>query len=256
MTLYESIFERRSVRNFRMDPLNEKSMSGISRYKEELIPLFAEIDTKIEIISNLDNQAGIKGMFTVKAPYYLLFYSEEREGYLQNAGYMAQQMVLYLFSRGIGSCYQGMARLTEGEVDRQGRILTLVIAFGEAKGELRRKPADAKRLDLQELCVFKEEPGRSERELLDAARLAPSAMNGQPWRFVVYGNRIHVFMRKSGHFTYRSRKWERVDMGIVLAHLMIAIDDLWIDAVMSRLENITHKTVPNNEYVISVVLGK
>ena len=63
-------------------------------------------------------------------------------------------------------------------------------------------------------------------------------------------------MRKSGHFTYRSRKWERVDMGIVLAHLMIAIDDLWIDAVMSRLENITHKTVPNNEYVISVVLGK
>ena len=94
MTLYESIFERRSVRNFRMDPLNEKSMSGISRYKEELIPLFAEIDTKIEIISNLDKQAGIKGMFTVKAPYYLLFYSEEREGYLQNAGYMAQQMVL------------------------------------------------------------------------------------------------------------------------------------------------------------------
>ena len=49
----------------------------------------------------------------------------------------------------------------------------------------------------------------------------------------MYGNRIHVFMRKSGHFTYRSRKWERVDMGIVLAHLMIAIDDLWIDAVMS-----------------------
>lgn len=256
MTLYESIFERRSVRNFRMDPLNEKSMSGISRYKEELIPLFAEIDTNIEIISNLDKQAGIKGMFTVKAPYYLLFYSEEQEGYLQNAGYMAQQMVLYLFSRGIGSCYQGMARLAEGEVDEQGRVLALVIAFGQAKGELRRKPSDAKRLDLQDLCVFKEEPGLSEKELLEAARMAPSAMNGQPWRFVVYGNRIHVFMRKSARLAYRSRKWERVDMGIVLAHLMIAIDDLWIDAVMNRLENITHKTVPNNEYVISVLLGK
>ena len=38
----------------------------------------------------------------------------------------------------------------------------------------------AKRLPLNELCIFKEEAGEQMKTILRAARLAPSAMNTQP----------------------------------------------------------------------------
>ncbi|MBQ4550147.1 MAG: nitroreductase, partial [Oscillospiraceae bacterium] len=48
---------------------------------------------------------------------------------------------------------------------------------------------------------------------LEPARLAPSAVNSQPWYFTHEGDAIHV---------YRSRKGSRLDAGIALAHLYVA----------------------------------
>lgn len=50
-------------------------------------------------------------------------------------------------------------------------------------------------------------------EPLEAMRLAPSAMNGQPWRAIVKANKVHFFCE-----TTNITKIKYVDMGIGLSH--------------------------------------
>lgn len=40
----------------------------------------------------------------------------------------------------------------------------------------------------------------------------------------------------------------------MLANVMTAAEELWIDVDLIKLDNITHITLPNNQYVISVIL--
>lgn len=53
---------------------------------------------------------------------------------------------------------------------------------------------------------------------LEPARLAPSAVNSQPWYFTREGNAIHVYCTQTGIAGYMNR----IDMGIALAHLYVA----------------------------------
>ena len=51
---------------------------------------------------------------------------------------------------------------------------------------------------------------------LEPARLAPSAVNSQPWYFTHDGDTIHVWCSKKG---------SRLDAGIALAHLYAANEE-------------------------------
>ena len=51
---------------------------------------------------------------------------------------------------------------------------------------------------------------------LEPARLAPSAVNSQPWFFTHEGDSIHVYCAKKG---------SRLDIGIALAHLYVANEE-------------------------------
>lgn len=65
----------------------------------------------------------VKGMLKIDAPHFLVFFSEPEEGYLVNAGFMLQQLDLYLSAKGIGSCYQGTAKTVKGvEVPHWPRV--------------------------------------------------------------------------------------------------------------------------------------
>ena len=92
------------------------------------------------------------------------------------------------------------------------------------------------------------------KEILEAARLAPSSLNSQPWRFVVYENRIHVFSKKPLHDKKLLNRFQEMNFGIMLANVMVAAEEVWVDLDLIKLNNITHKTIPNNQYVISILL--
>ena len=90
------------------------------------------------------------------------------------------------------------------------------------------------------------------KQLLEAARLAPSSMNSQPWRFVVYDSRIHIFSKKRS--MERLKRWDEVNFGIMFANMMVVAEELWLDVDLIRLEEITQKNFPNNQYVLSAIL--
>ena len=71
---------------------------------------------------------------------------------------------------------------------------------------------------------------------LEAARIAPSSMNNQPWNFVHAGDDIEVRCKKQGFM----KKWmvsqNRVDMGIALGNLKVTNPGMTFTPASSKTE--------------------
>lgn len=255
MDLYEAIFVRKTVRKYTFDPISEEVMDQIRQYFRELPGLFGNIRTDIAILDNRHGQHRAMGLFGIRAPYYLAFYTEDAPRSQMNIGYLMQQMALYLCTKEYGSCFMGRVRVKrELQTRGEGMRLAGILAFGKSREPLLRRRTEMKRLSIDELCVFKEVPRQWMKQLLEAARSAPSAANAQPWRFVVYDNRIHIFTKKHRVDRLNHYQYEEMDFGGMLAHIMIAAEELWLDVDLIRLDNVSQKNFPNNQYVLSAIL--
>lgn len=252
MTLYEAIFRRKSVRKYRDEEIDEKILKQIEQFGADTIGIRSDIRVKWKIFRPTDKK--MKGLFQVKAPYYVALYSEISEDYRKNAGCLMEQLSLYLHTRGIGSCYQGGAVLVDdGEQELE---LVMIMAFGRPAEALERELEDFRRLELAKLVKAHGNIGKAHRKLLEAARLAPSALNLQPWHFVVTENRIHMFVKKPGRIGYQKQLNRNLfDAGIMLAHILITVEEFWFDMQYQKLDSIREKDFQNYLYVGSMVLS-
>lgn len=255
MNMYEIIFSRKSIRKFHQEIIDWEVIEDILDFANNLPMLSKDIKVEFKLISNIERNQGFNGPFAVKAPYYISLSSEKKDDYLLNAGYLMQQLSLYIETKELGTCFMGAARPGWGLKNTMKFDYVIALAFGKSKEPLYREPSLAKRSPESELVVYKEEVSSDVRKMLDAARLAPSDLNSQPWRFVVYKNRIHIFAKKNPWFAKPMDRLKMIDMGIMLANMMIAADELWIDLKLSKSEAIMSKSLQNNEYVLTVLIG-
>ena len=207
MTLYDFIPKRKATRKYEMTPLSKEELSQIRQFADNLQPLYPDILIQYEIVG------GVKSILSVKAPHYFIIYGENKEGYLENAGFMFQQMDLYLSSIGLGSCWLGMAKSSAEPQTKLPFIITL--AFGKAAGSPYRELSEFKRKALSDISS-----GSDER--LEAARLAPSAVNHQNWFFASADGKIDAYQKKAVIGLYD--KMNKIDMGIALCHLFLATE--------------------------------
>lgn len=247
MNLYQMIFKRRSIRKYKKEQVPEQLLRDILHFGSNVLRLAPDIKTKLEVKESLDGRLPIKGLWKVEAPYYLVFYSEEKEGYLANGGYILETILLYMTGKGLGSCYMGDVRLSEP--NPEGMKMVIMVAFGYPKNLLYRDPATAKRLSLKELCVFKEEAGESMKNVLKAIRLAPSALNSQPWRFIVCKDRIYIFSCREFFPSNRLSSMRELSIGIMLAHLSIAAEEMWLGWKLEVEEAMKKKSYKSGAYV-------
>lgn len=252
MNLYQMIFKRRSIRKYKFEEIPEQVLKDILSFAGRVSPLCPEIDVKLEIRDNLEGSRSVKGMWKVEAPYYLTFYSQEKEGYMMNAGYILEPVLLYMTGKGLGTCYLGMTRV-QGQAP-EGMKSVITVAFGYPKMLLYRDPATAKRLPLNELCIFKDEIGEPMKNILKAVRLAPSAMNTQPWRFIVYHDRIYIFSCKEFLPSISMKTMRDMSMGIMLSHLSIAAEELWMNLKIEVEEQMVKKSYKSGAYVATAFL--
>ncbi|MDO4260537.1 MAG: nitroreductase family protein [Eubacteriales bacterium] len=251
MTPYEAIFRRKSVRKYREDEISGKILEKIGRFEEDAIGIRPDIRVKWKILNGADRR--LKGLFRVRAPYYVALYSEICEDYRKNAGCLMEQLALYLHTRGIGSCYQGGAKLKNDE--ERELELVMIMAFGYPAEPLERRYEDFRRTELKRLVTIRGEFGKVQRKLLEAARLAPSAMNLQPWHFVATDGRIHLFVRKPGVVGYRLQQdFNLFDAGVALAHMLVTAEELWFDLEYQKLDSIVEKEFQNYIYVGSLTI--
>lgn len=252
MNLYEAIGCRRSVRRYSSRPVPEEIQKNILRFLESASRLYESVQVEAEILDNTRKKAPVKGLFKAEAPYYLAFYSEMAEGCERNAGYMLEQTALYMLDKGLGSCFLGSAR--PARMMKNGKKFIIMLAFGYPEGRLVRESPLAVRLPLRRLCTFRDEPTENVRILLRAARLAPSAMNRQPWRFVVSTGRIYVYQVHDKWNPMVSAGMQEIDMGIMLSHIMLAADELWIQMETRFEEPRGLSSLVRGKYVVTLIL--
>ena len=252
MTLYEAVFQRYSVRQYNMSPISPDILGKIVRFYESITPLFPGIETEIGITESMSGKKVLSGLFLQKAPYYLTFYSQKRDRAEMNAGYICEQISLFMLTLGIGSCFLGSAKLLSAPKSRGDKEAVITMAFGTPRGKLTRRSEEARRLPLKVLCLFKNPPTQWMTQVLEAARLAPSALNRQPWRFVVVGNRIHTFSKKNS--MDRPKRLVEFDFGAMFSHIAVASEELWLDVDLIRLDNISQMSFKTSHYVLSAIV--
>ena len=252
MNIFEAMFNRRSVRKYRMEPLDIDILEKLKKMIENVSVLDSSCCLEFEIFENLGTKSQVKGMLKSEAPYYLAVYCEDSPSAYRSAGYAAEQLVLYLTTKEIGTCYLGGSKI--GPKDKNGLKQFLVIAFGRSDGALYRDMEDAHRQSLASLCTYKDEPGENLKRILRAARMAPSSLNSQPWRFIVYADRLYVFMKKEALpqpklFT----SMRHFDMGIMLCHIMLGAEEFWMNIETITEEQYAKKNYKNGEYICTIV---
>ena len=99
MSLNKMINRRRSVRRYSGESLSESELQEITQQCMAVKPLYDGIKVKIELADRED----IKSMLPFITPKVLCLYSEVKEGYLENAGFVLQQMDLWLQEKGYGN---------------------------------------------------------------------------------------------------------------------------------------------------------
>ena len=156
----------------------------------------------------------------------MALYSERKENYLENIGFIFQQVSLFLQSIDIGSCWVGMASVKKKDPD-----FIILIAFGKSDNKTR-DVADFKRKKLSEISDFADEN-------LIPAQLAPSAINSQPWYFKHSGNGFDVYQVKQNILKRQIlKKWNPIDMGIALAHMYLANENTFKFNIKTDFEKI------------------
>lgn len=255
MNMYEAIFSRKSIRHYKNETIEWEVLSDILRFADELPKLIDDIAIEFKLVCNIEKKQGFHGPFTVKAPYYICISSEKKGDYLINAGYMMEQISLYITSKGLGTCFLGGTTPGKGLKGTMRYDYVISLAFGKPSETLYRDSHEAKRLDEKELVVYKEDVDSDIRQMITAARLAPSSLNNQPWRFVVYKNRIHIFTRKNLALYKVMDSSNKIDIGVMLANLLIAAEELWIDVSISKLDSLKIKDFKSNQYVLTLVIG-
>ncbi len=254
MNLYQMIYKRRSIRKYKNEQISDQLLTDIMFLADHVTRLYPDINIKLEIKENFKKQLSIKGLWKVDAPYYLVFYSEEKEGCLINAGYVLEPVLLYMTGKGLGTCYVGGSRFKlEGH---EGMKMVIAVAFGYPKNLLYRDPATAKRLPLKELCIYKEDIGENMKNILKAVRLAPSAMNTQPWRFIVYHDRIYIFSCREFLPSQSIAAMREVSMGIMMSHLSVAAEEMWVNLKIEVEEQMVKKHYKSGAYVATAFLAE
>lgn len=220
MELKEMIFKRKSVRNYTGELVNDVMLHQIMTYISTLTPLYPEIRTQAKIVE----KDQIKCILPWIPPQAIAIFSENKEGAYENAGFLFQQLDLYLQSIGIGTCWLGMGKMTSQDLTAvqisDHMKFVMLLSFGYPKDDfLRTDLEEFKRKALTEIAD-KEDP------CLEPARLAPSSVNSQPWFFTHGEDCIHAYCVSPKLLKLPSlAKMNRIDMGIALAHMYVANQD-------------------------------
>lgn len=208
MDLYSSITRRKSCRKYDMNPLEQAVLSEIENAIKSFAPLLPNAAFEYRFVQK------VKGRFHVEAPHYLIASGHGQAGEMENAGFIIEQLVLWLDAMEIGSVWLG------GSKDAAGGDANdiIVLAFGRAAEALHREKEAFKRKPVESITNAPDDI------CIQAAHLAPSGMNTQPWYFEKQGDRVLVYKQKLKPPISLAYKLSDIDMGIGLCHYALACE--------------------------------
>ncbi|BCZ45442.1 nitroreductase [Clostridium gelidum] len=232
----EIIKKRHSVRNYENTGISKDVKEKLQVYLDEInnsvgpfggkvkIQLFEKDDTNKEI--KLGTYGVIKG-----ASYYLAVAYKKSNYDLEDLGFLFEKVILYCTSLGLGTVWLGgtfnkgnFAKAMELKEDEKLPIVSPVGIEGGKKSILARMFGSNtfKRKEFTEIFFYENfdtalipKDCKEYTEVLEMVRIAPSAMNKQPWRILKDGNNYHIYSEGKIEMS-------RIDIGICICHFYLA----------------------------------
>lgn len=228
---------RRSVRTFEEKPVSQQDLEKLQAFMAEIgnpygLPVeFKLLNAKTQklscpVVVGTDLYVGAK---MKKAPHL-------NEAF----GYSFELLVLYAQSLGIGTVWVG------GTMDRAGFERAMELADDEVMPCVSPLGYPAKKMSLRETMMRKgvkadermafgevffdgsfntalthERAGKL-CPALEMVRLAPSAVNKQPWRVVLTDKAAHFYLKRSKGFGGGDIDMQKIDVGIAMCHFDLA----------------------------------
>ena len=216
MNLYNQIYRRKSFHHFKNTiPLSKNDFKLINNILNNVIPLDNSIKFKIKLVKESDTSCNLG------AEYCLLFYSEKKEFYLENIGYIGEQIDLNLTANNIGTLWCGLGKTKTSSLDGLEYVIMICLAK-VPDNSFRTNIKSFKRKNITETW---------EGDLLpfsNIVALAPSAVNSQPWYTISKNKELLVYRNiKAAKFGFIPLKimkyYNQIDMGIYLYFLEICL---------------------------------
>ena len=219
--LYDMIFKRKSFhlfRNIGEGSISQADIKNIQETYKTLTSLYSDIRTAIRIVP--------AGETTCKRgqEYCILLYSEKKGNYLQNIGYLGEQLDLYLVSQNIGTLWFGIGKTDEPAFDGLDFVIMIAISKIDDEKKFRKDMYKSKRKPLEEIWIGTQIDGVS-----DIVGFAPSACNMQPWIVESKDNSLKVYRYKKQGMrgimpTDKVSFYNQIDIGIFLCFLDLCLE--------------------------------
>jgi len=217
---YDMIYKRKSFHLFRdvgKEKLTEDDLQDIMDEYKQINALYPDIKTDIRIVSSSEKILG-RG-----AEYAIEIYSEKKDNYLMNVGYIGEMLDLYLVSRNIGTLWFGIGKPEQKEYNGMSFVIMILIAKVDSAQKFRKNMFKSKRKPVEEIWEGDFISGVS-----DIVRFAPSACNSQPWLVKHEGDHLEILRhRKPGRVGMMSKDsvsvMNRIDIGIFMRFLELCL---------------------------------
>lgn len=217
---HEMLFKRKSFHIFRNigdERISQEELQEIQQVYETFEKLYPDIKTAIRIVPAEETTCK-RGQ-----EYCILMYSEKKDNYLQNIGYLGEQLDLYLVSKNIGTLWFGIGKTEEMIYNGLDFVIMIAIAKVDDEKKFRKNMFKSKRKPVEEIWE-----GEHIEGVTDIVRFAPSACNSQPWIVERKDNKLSVCRyKKPGKRGImpadKVSYYNQIDVGIFLYFLNLCL---------------------------------
>ncbi|MCR4950425.1 MAG: nitroreductase family protein [Solobacterium sp.] len=246
MNVLEAIRSRRSVRTFDTAALRPEDTQKIMEFAGKVENPY-DIPVTWKLLDgkkyNLNSPVIVGTDLYIAGKMNRLPHAEEA------FGYTFEKVVLFAEQLGIGTTW------IAGTMNREAFEKAMALSGNEVMPCVSPLGYPAKKMALRETMMRKgikadsriafselffdgsfDQPLTKEKagtlsEVLESVRLAPSAVNKQPWRVVLCDNKAHFYEKPAkGYVSEDGWDLQKIDMGIALCHFELAAEELGLSA--------------------------
>lgn len=211
MDVMELMKERHSVRQYK-DKIIEKEKREI--LNELILEINNETGLHIQIFYDepkcFDSMMAHYGKFK-GVKNYIALVGKKTDKLQENLGYYGEKIVLKAQELGLNTCWVAMTHgKSQGKIEKgEKQVCLIALGYGENKGVTH----NGKKL--QDVCNYKENMPKWFLRGMEAALLAPTALNQQKFKIELLENGSIKAYSGKGFYT-------KLDLGIVKYHFEIA----------------------------------
>ena len=269
MEATECMRTRRSVRTFNGEPLRTEDAQKIMAFAETAENPYGLPITWVLLDAK---KTGLSSPVIVGEDTYIAGKMMRAPHAEEAFGYSFERIVLFAESIGVGTTW------IAGTMDRSAFEKAVSLGTGEVMPCVSPLGYPADKMSLRESMMRKgvradnrspfsdlffdgsfDRPLPAERAgqwqiALEAVRLAPSAVNKQPWRAVVCGDRVHFYEARSKVRVNVDWDIQKIDLGIALCHFALAAEECRLP-ISFLLEDPGLSVPANTAYIATCAVG-